>query len=290
MFRRILILVAVLVPFLGTPAAASTVDASLEHEVEQLLDEPPASNAWATENEYINAIFYGEEPDRFILTAGAWWARLKGPVEFSNGAELDVSETFGLRARKFIPFIRAAWRLGWFEITFEGFWYDNNGDQIVATEFELDGVIFEVGDVISSRIRIHQYKLTLGFALIRLDYATLKLQIGAAALYTEGKVRAVNVDAEARWDQWLPLPTIGLALTGYIRYPWLYSVEFGWIGLSTDVFDVNAIDGRVSIGYEFNDYVNLSAGYRYLGIKGDIDAVSVDITLDGFYLELYILF
>jgi len=235
----------------------------------------------------VHAIFYKEDPDRFAFDAGVWWVRLKGPVKLGSNEDLDVSDTLGLRARKAVPYMRSALRLGWLEIAFSAFWYENQGSQVVDTEFEIDGVVFEVGDVIDSSIKIHAYTLNFEACVMRRDWMTLNLLLGATAIYTEGKIRAVNVEKEARWDVWLPLPLIGVSVSGYLwHYPWFYEASFGWIGFSRKALGAAAVDVRAAIGYEVNDWVNLRAGFRFLGIRADIDEVGAQIDLSGFYIEL----
>lgn len=238
----------------------------------------------------VHSLFYGETPDEFIVSVGGWWAKLEGPITFGSDTISDVSETFGLAARKFVPVAQAAMRLGSLEITFEGFWYDNGGQALVSQEFTIDGVTFEVGDVIDSELKFHSYSMTLAWTFLRRDAVTISIQIGFSAIYTSGRVRAVNANATATWDQWLPLPLIGVAARGYIFYPWIYDVEFGWIGISKKAVGARAIDVKAAIGYELNDWVNFKIGYRYLGVNARVENVNVDIQLSGFYVELAILF
>lgn len=235
----------------------------------------------------LHALFYKEDPDRFVATAGVWWARLEGPVSFDNDVALDVSDTLGLRAVKSVPFTRIGWRAGWLELVFEGFWYDNAGDTVVQEEFEIDGVVFEVGELIDSDVKIHSYRLAIGFRVWHASWLTLNLQIGAGAIYTEGSVTAVNVDKTARWDLWLPLPLLGLSANGtFIKYPWVYEFEFGWIGFSRKALGATALDVRVALGYEINDWVTFKVGYRFMGIRADVSELGAEIDLSGFYLEL----
>jgi hypothetical protein len=239
----------------------------------------------------VHALFFKEDPDRFALTAGVWWVRLKGPVRLGDSENFDVSGTLGLRAVKSVPFVRAATRIGRLQISLAGFWYDNRGKQTVEEEFEIDGVVFEVGDVIDSFIKIHAYTLDFAINLIRRDWLNLDLSLGATAIYTEGRITAVNADKEARWDQWLPLPLIGARASGYLwRYPWFYEATVGWVGFSRKALGAAAVDARFAVGYEINDWVNVRVGYRFLGIRADVDEVGVQIDLSGFYLEVGIYF
>jgi hypothetical protein len=256
-----------------------SLDAEVEAAASQRFAPGPGNN--------LHAIFYKEDPDRFAAAAGVWWARLEGPVSFSDGAELDVSDTLGLRAVQAVPYARLAWRIGWLELELEGFWYDNAGNATVQEEFEIDGVIFEVGDIIDSDVKIYSYQLAIGFRVLHADWMTLNLQLGVGALYTEGSVTAVSAGKSAKWDTWLPLPLIGFAANGYlIKYPWTYEVQFGWIGFSTKALGANALDVRLALGYEINDWVNFKVGYRFLGIRADVDELTAKIDLSGFYLEL----
>jgi len=238
-----------------------------------------------------HAMMYKEDPDRFAIAVGGWWARMSGPIRFEGGSRLDVSETFGLKARKFVPAARAAWRVGWLEIVFDGFWYDNTGLTTVSTEFEIDGVVFEVGDRIDSSVKIADYRLSLGITVLQRDWMTLKAIVGLGAIYTKGRVTALNADKTGTWEVWIPLPLIGFSAAGYlVKYPWVYEVGFGWIGFSTGALGAAAIDARASVGYEFNDWVVARLGYRFMGIKSDIEDLEAEVDLDGFYLEVSIFF
>jgi len=235
----------------------------------------------------LHALFYKEDPDRWAAAAGVWWARLEGPIAFDDDTKLDVSETLGLRAVKSVPTARLAWRIGWLELELDGFWYDNGGAAVVSEEFEIDGVIFEIGDVIDSDIRIYLYRLTIGARLLHEDWMTLNFQLGAGALYTEGRITAVNVDKSATWDTWLPLPLVGFSANGYfIKYPWTYEVEIGWIGFSQRALGANALEVRAALGYEINDWVLFKVGYRFMGINATVDSLSAEIDISGFFLEL----
>ncbi|MHC4939460.1 MAG: porin family protein [Planctomycetota bacterium] len=276
--------------FLATPAFAEEFSL-LYDEVESAASRSYTEHDPVDLDPNLHALFYQAEPDTFIISFGVWWARLTGPVTFDNGVDLDVSETLGLRARKTVPFVRAGWRIGWFSVLFEGFWYDNTGTQVVEEEFEINDVVFEVGDVIESVLKIHSYRLTLAFTLMQRDWITLNFQLGAGALYTEGKVEAVNVNKKATWDQWLPLPMVAIAAKGYfIKYPWIYEAEFGWIGFSNRTFGATAIDARLAFGYHINDWLNAKVGYRYFGIDAEIDQVKAEIAFSGFYIEVAFMF
>ena len=238
----------------------------------------------------VHSLFYGETPDDFALSVGGWWARLTGPITLGSTQLADVSETFGLSARKFIPTAQAAIRFGFIEIGFEGFWYENSGRAVVDEEFEIDGVVFEVGDTIDSTLKFHAYTLTLGFTVWRRDEVTVSLFLGFTALYTEGKVKAVSADKVARWSEILPLPMIGASARGYIVYPWVYEVAIGWIGINLDAFGARALQTKIGIGYEINDWVAARVGYRYLGIRANVEDAAIDLQLDGFYFEISFLF
>jgi hypothetical protein len=263
----------------------------LAQEVDWAADESYASFDRADLDSNLHAMFYQADPDRFIFSLGAWYTRLTGPVKFDGGTKLDLSETLGLKARKSVPYVRAGYRLGWLEIVFEGFWYDNAGVQVVSQDFEIDGVEFTVGDEIDSDLKIHSYRLTLGFTATRSDWITLTFDLGFGAIWTEGNITAINVDKTARWDQWLPVPLIGVSIKGYfITYPWTYEAMFGWIGFSTDAFGAAAIDARLAFGYEFNDWVAAKVGYRFYKITADVEDVEVELELSGFYIEVAFMF
>ena len=267
------------------------VDSSLDQELEWAANDGYVAARPVVGGAPLHALFYQADPDRFIIDVGVWWTRLSGPVTFSNGAKLDVSDTLGLKARKTVPFVRLGWRIGWFELIFEGFWYDNAGDQLVTEEFEIEDVVFEVGDIIKSDIKIHSYRLSLGFTVTRQDWITLTFQLGLGALRTEGSIATVSFDKRATWDQWLPLPLVGAAVKGYFgKYPWIYEAQFNWIGFSTDALGASAIDARLAFGYEFNDWTHLKIGYRFYGINAKVDQVEVDVDLSGFYVEFALMF
>jgi hypothetical protein len=277
--RRLLLVCIVL----AGPAWAGRGDA-LDAEIECAAAREFAP---ATTGDDVHALFHKEDPDTWAATAAVWWARLEGPVEFSGSQALDVSDTLGLRAVKSVPVARVAWRLGWLELALEGFWFDNAGGTIVDEEFTIDDVTFEVGDLIDSDVKIQNYQLAIGFRVLHADWMTLNLQIGLGAIYTEGSVTAVTVAKRATWSQWLPLPLLGLSANGsFIKYPWTYEFQFGWIGFSQKSLGAAVLDVRLALGYEINDWVNLKVGYRYMGIRADVDQVSVEVHLSGFYLEL----
>jgi len=277
--------------FLATPALAS-FDRServvgLDAEVEHFAT---ASAPRMVGTGGVHSLFYGETPDDFILSVGGWWARLHGPISFGSDTIADVSETFGLDARTFVPVAQAAWRIGSLELTFEGTWYENEGLALLSESFEIDGVEFEVGDTVDSKIKFHTYSITFAWAFLRREAITLSFQLGLGVMYTAGRVTAINSNATARWDQWLPLPLIGVAARGYIFYPWIYDFEVGWIGIDLGTFGARALDIKAAVGYEVNDWVNFKIGYRYLGINTFVNEVSADIDLSGFYVELAVLF
>ena len=40
------------------------------------------------------AMFWGEDPDRFIIQAGFWWGKLEGPIKFENDTVLGLYRLF----------------------------------------------------------------------------------------------------------------------------------------------------------------------------------------------------
>ena len=237
-----------------------------------------------------HAMFWGEDPDRFIIQVGAWYGKLNGPIKFENNTVLDVSDALGLDEREVIPFVRAGLRLGFLEIIAEWWKFDTTGQAIVDEQFEIDDVVFEIGDVIVSDLSLDTFRLALGFTVWRRDAITITLLAGVSFIDTKGSVRAVNVNKTARWNETIPLPAIGLSLKGYIRYPFIYEVEANWIGYSEAAFGIYALDLRAAVGVEFNDWVGGRIGYRFFRLEGEIEDVGLELELAGFYLEFYATF
>jgi len=243
------------------------------------------------EDRSLHAVFSGSEPDWFIVTAGVWVASLTGPIKFDGGTVLDVSETFGLDSNTAVPFVRFGLRLWRFEVILEGWWYSSDGVAVVDEEFEIDGVVFEVDDVIESRITLSTYRLALGYELWRADVFSVSLLAGLTLVNTTGRVSATNAtDKTATWNEWIPVPAIGLNFTGTIWRGLIYEVEGNWIGLSKSAFTITAWDVRAGIGWQFNDWVMARVGYRYISLEGTVESIGVSLELDGIYVEIGLTF
>lgn len=237
-----------------------------------------------------HAMFWGEDPDRFIIQAGVWFGKLNGPIRFEDNTVLDVADALGLDEREAIPFVRAGLRLGFLELILEWWKYDTDGQAIVDEQFEIDGVVFEIGDVIVSDLRLDTVRLALGFSVWRRDAITITLLAGVSFIDTSGNVTAVNVNKSARWNETIPLPAIGLSLKGYIRYPFIYEIEGSWIGYTESAFGIFAVDVRAAVGVEFNDWIGGRIGYRFFKLEGRIEDVGLELELEGFYFEFYATF
>jgi len=248
---------------------------------------PPAAVA----REPLHAMFWGNDPKRFSAEGGVWWGKLHGPVAFSSGNEIDVADVFGFDDRNAIPFVRLGVRIWRFELFVEAWWMGQSGSRVVEQEFEINGEVFQVGDVIKSRLTLSSYRLGVGFEAWRSDPITVTALINATLIYTTGSVQTDTLDKRAHWDGWLPVPAIGANLAGK---PWknlIYEFEVNWVGFSKGIFTVVSWDLRASVGWQFNHWSYGRVGYRFLTIEGDLDdAVDVDLYIEGFFLEFAVTF
>jgi len=238
-----------------------------------------------------HAMFWSEAPDRFMVQGGVWWAKLTGPITVDGDQVLDVSDSLGLDSVQLVPFVRLGLRLWRFEIIVEGWWFGTDGRAIVDEEFEIGGEIFPVNAVIDSRLTLSSYRLALGYEFWRSDHITATVLVGVSFMYSTGRVETVFLlDRQATWKEWLPIPAIGLSLSGEIIGNWIYEAEGNWIGFSTNDYSVYYLDVRAAIGYQFNDWILARAGYRLLTVDGEVDEVQVDLQLAGFFIEAAITF
>jgi len=181
--------------------------------------------------------------------------------------------------------VRAGLRLWRFEITVEGWWFGTEGRTIVDEEFEIDGVVFEVGDTIDSRLTFASYRLALGFEFWQSDTITCTVILGCSLLNTTGRVQTVSTSKTAHWNEWFPVPAIGLNLAGNIFGNWIYEVEGNWIGFSVEAFELTSLEFRAAFGYQFNDWFLGRVGYRFMTLEGSVDNIGVDLNIGGVYVE-----
>ncbi|MHC4954484.1 MAG: porin family protein [Planctomycetota bacterium] len=290
-FGAILVLALMALPA-WAETAGNAAGEQVSDEIDGYLDDRNVADAasFLTPAPDHHAMFWGQDPDRLIIMAGVWWGKLSGPIKFDGGTVLDVSDAFGLKERVAVPFARAGLRWKFVELIVEGWWYDNDGRTIVEESFEIDGVVFEIGDTVDSNVKFSAYRAALGFTVLRRDFVTITILAGLTLIDTSGTVTALNAQKTAKWNETLPIPALGLSLKGEIKHPWIYEFEFNWIGYDDDAFDVRAVDIRGAIGYMFNDWIAVRGGYRYMELRGRIEAIGMQVELEGFYIEGLITF
>ncbi len=225
------------------------------------------------------------------ISLQAWYARLQGPFKIEGQQVFDVADVFGVDGRDWVPAARFDWRYERFRFVFDFLGFSINGITEVDEQIEIGDVILEIDDTLRTDLDVTDFRILLGWTIFKdkvrkVPHYDVDLLLGLNLFRFKGTVDIVDrTDNLVRFDQWIPLPVIGIA--GRYRFGrFAIEGELSGLQINLDVFGGASWDTRVSIAWYPVKYLTVKAGYRSLSMEAFITSVEIDFDLGWFFLEI----
>ena len=219
-----------------------------------------------------------------------WYARLNGPFRIEGETVFDVADVFGVNGRDWVPAARLDWRYERFRAVVDFLGYSINGITDVQEQIEIDDVVLEIDDQIRTDLDVTNWRVLFGWTIFKdkvrkVPHYDVDLLLGLNLMRFKGTVNIVDrTDNLVRFDQWIPLPVIGIA--GRYRFGnFAIEGEITGLWIDLDIYGGATADARVSAAwYPWQNFV-LRVGYRSLELGAFIASVEIDFAMVGPFFE-----
>jgi hypothetical protein len=219
-----------------------------------------------------------------------WYARLRGPFRIEGQEIFDVASVFGVDGRDWVPAARFDWRYERFRALVDFLGFSINGITEVNEQIEIDDVILEIDDEIRTDLDITDWRALFGWTVFKdkvrkVPHYDVDLLLGLHLMRLKGTVDIVDrTDNLVRFDQWLPLPVLGIA-GRYRLGNFALEAELTGIAIDLDVFGGATWDARASLAWYPSRHFVARIGYRELRLGAFVQSVEIDFQMGGAFLE-----
>ena len=218
----------------------------------------------------------------FIPELYFWFPTLRGQIWTNPDYKIDLDSDLGLDDTQVavLPQLQfSVWRLG---LRFTGYRVDFAGAGTIPGPFEFGGVQFQPGENVLSDLSIDNYKVTLLFAIVNLPFLAVYAEGGVSYFGIESTITG-QTSGPATESADLPIPVVGVLAQAHVGR-WLFELEVDGLSVTVSDTDVDLLEVQASVGFTFFKLFAVHVGYRYTALAGTDGSLSLDSTLDGFYL------
>ncbi len=222
------------------------------------------------------------------VRAIAWYPALSGSGNDDGGGRFEMEADLGLGDNELtlVPQVTVdvwifGFRMDYFNVEFDG-------EGTLQRTFTFGGQTFTIGEDVISDVKLTNFRSLGTISFLDTDIVRIAAIIGFNYYEYDATITGA-VSGTANLNGSLPFPVVGLLVQVRVS-DFLFEAEAS--GFYIDYSDVQAttIDFTVSAAWNFLKYGEVRAGYRFVSIDGTIEATSLDIRLDGFFLALGVTF
>ena len=221
------------------------------------------------------------------LRVSYWYPSIDGEIA-SGGDRLDFRDDLGLDDNEGTVVPEVLLSIGSLGVRFDAFFLEFDGQSTITRPFTFGGVVFLVNEDVTSHVEINHLRLLGTFPVVRSDFLELRVQGGLQVFDIDGTVEG-STSGTSRASGTIPIPVVGVLAQIKVSRILL---ELDVAGLSIEYGDVEGtvLDARASVGVTVLKIVAVRAGYRVVFFDGSADDVTLDATLEGFFVGASISF
>jgi hypothetical protein len=235
--------------------------------------------------------------DKFTFKLGAMYNEIDGTVTINKAplpeTPVDIDDILGIDTSQTSPWLGFRWRFGerW-ALNFHFDRFDQSGDAAVLEEFNLDGVVYEVGARIETDFRSDAYVMDVSYSIWQGDNYEAGIGLGLHAFDLEIEAKGTVlvgdfVDEFSSTSETLLAPVPNLRLYGTYAFNAKTSVSLtgGWLSLTYEDFEGDYYYVESHVDYRFTESWGAGIGAQYTDIDvehdsggGDFENLNVNFT------------
>jgi len=220
--------------------------------------------------------------------ASVWYPRLKGDVSDSVAGNISIDSTLGLDENEvaIVPQVQVNFWV--FGVKLDGYHIEFQGDQTITQTITFQGFTFTISDQVATDFQADNLRLLGMVRFWNSDSVRLWAIVGISYYHVDVTLQS-TLAGQASETADLPIPVVGFL--GQVRMgPLLLEGEVSGLAIDFGSVQGSIVDFQVSAGLAFLKVANVRAGYRYVYLDGSTSDLSVDVTLDGFFLSVGVTF
>jgi hypothetical protein len=242
------------------------------------LDAPVASNAEDEPSTHA----YSAHDYLLRLRAGVWLMLVDGgyQTETSAGNNVAIRVDGDLGYDDNYPTFNGEVSLRWGRHDFwvNGIVVEESEDNRVRVEFEIGDELFDIGVVVDSDIEIYDVNFRYGYSFFEFEDDGFRLGPTIAVSYTklsakitEISIAGVPTGTRARYEETLPIPTLGIhAEVPYEDF--VLSTEVGGFYADTSTFEATGVRAEAWLAWR---------PFRHVGFFAGLNVIFADLELSN---------
>jgi len=218
----------------------------------------------------------------------AWYPSLTGTGNDDGGGDFDTDADLGLGDNELtiVPQITVDfWIFGWRTDVFN---VEFSGDGRIERTFTFGGQTFTIGEDVTSEVKMQNIRSLGLISFLDTDVVRIAAIIGFNYYKIDATITGATT-GPANFSGSLPYPVVGLLAQVRIS-DFLIEAEASGFYVDYGSVQATAIDITVSAAWNFLEFGEVRAGYRFISIDGTIDDTALDIRLDGFFVSVGVTF
>jgi opacity protein-like surface antigen len=205
---------------------------------------------------------------------GELYAQADGrPKRVIDFGDLDVDDTESTFMGEYRYRLNDKWMF-----TVGAFRFDTDGTIEGAKEFEYDGVIFEAGASLDTKLRIDTYMLEAMYSVYKTDRAQIYLGGGLHMFDFSAEIEArifvgdqERTRSQASDDILAPLPNLRAQGFFAITPKWAVTGAVGWLSAKYEDYSGSFIYVHARTMYRLTERFGVGVGYQYVDVDLEVD-------------------
>jgi len=153
------------------------------------------------------------------------------------------------------------------------FYFETDGRNEAAREFEYDGIVFEAGATLDTHLEVDTYMIEALYSVYKSDRAEIMLGGGLHMFDFSAAIEArvfvgdqERAGSEASDDILAPLPNFRAQGFYAITPKWALSGAFGWLSANYDEYEGSFSYVHARTMYRFTERFGVGVGYQYVDV------------------------
>jgi hypothetical protein len=176
----------------------------------------------------------------------------------------------------------ASLRWGRHDFWINGVLVDESEDSRLRVEFEINDEVFEIGGIVDSNVEVTDINFRYGYSFFEFEGDGFRLGPTIAVSYTrlsakitEISVAGIPTGTRLRYEETLPIPTLGI----HAEVPYgalVLSTQIGGFYADTSDFEATGIRGEVGVTWRPFRHVGLFAGLNLIYADLELSNEEID--------------